>query len=147
MASLTTIMAELAEAIRAATAGTDPKIEVYNVMEPTPTTMAVDVYPADPFRDKLSGGFGDISGAYIFTVRARVDEADLDASQAALLALMDDEDPRCLASAVMTDQTLNGNASSVDVDGPSGYIRYADVDRHAPLLGVEWKVRVLPARS
>ncbi len=142
-----TLIAEMAEALRDAVDGLDVPIYVYEGLMAEPSTPALDIYPADPFREKLSAGFGDISGAYLFTVRARVDVADNDAAQSILLSFMDDEDDLCVALALQDDQTLNGNASSVDVDGPSGYVRFAEVERRTPLLGVEWKVRVIPASS
>lgn len=140
-------MGALGDQLRAAFSGSDVKVEVYDLMQVAPSTPAIDIYPADPFREKESAGFGQISGAYMFTVRARIDVADHEASQDILLAFMDDEDDLSVANALLEDQTLAGNASSVDVDGPSGYIRYIEVDRHADLLGVEWKVRLLPAYS
>jgi hypothetical protein len=138
----------LADAIRTAVDGSDPKTEVYETMQPAPMGLvSIDIYPADPFRRSESAGMGDIAGSYVFKVRARIDEADLDANQAALDSLMSDDDPLCIAAALMADQRLGDLAFTVDVDGPSGYTRYQDVDRHAALLGVDWTVEVIPAYS
>lgn len=106
-----------------------------------PAEPAIDVYPADPFRTTEEAGFGDTSGAYQFIVRARV-AGDVDGRQDLLLSLMDDEDALCVATKLQDDQTLNGLASSVEVDGPSGYTVYVE-GTGAALLGCEWRVAVL----
>lgn len=108
-----------------------------------PTSPSVDIYPADPFRSTEEAGFGEISGALFFTVRARVSTLDNDAAQDLLLELMDDESSYCVAAALMDDQTLNGLASSVDVDGPSGFVSFVDSGGEGALLGVTWRAEVL----
>jgi hypothetical protein len=110
-----------------------------------PTPPAVDIYPADPFRTTDAAGFGDISGAYVFTVRARVNTTDNEAGQDVLLAMMDDEHDLCVAVALEDDQSLNGLASSVDVGGPSGYRLYVEGDQ--AFLGCEWNVTVVRTLS
>jgi hypothetical protein len=45
------------------------------------------------------------------------------------------------------DQTLNGLASSVYVDGPTPFRRYRDIEGLPAYLGCEWFVRVLPEQS
>jgi hypothetical protein len=112
-----------------------------------PSGLSIDIYPGDPSRDTAAAGLGEVSGAWIFTVRARVDLGDPDASQDALLRLMDDEeaDELSVALALMDDQTLNGFATSVNVEGPSGYIAY--VDSPGNMVGIEWRVTVLRATS
>ena len=48
----------------------------------------------------------------------------------------------------MEDQTLNGLASSVFVEGNTGYTRYLDGGTESGgLLGCEWRVRVLRVQS
>lgn len=108
-----------------------------------PTGLSIDIYPADPFRGTESAGFGDTSGEYIFLVRARISGGDSAASQDDLLALMDDEDDLCLAAALMEDQTLNGLASTVDVEDSSGFRQYVGVDNKNAYLGCQWTVTVL----
>ena len=57
---------------------------------------------------------------------------------------MDDEDAIGVASTLMEDQTLNGLASSVYVEGNTGYVQYLDPGQDgAAFLGCEWRVRVL----
>lgn len=111
----------------------------------SPTEPAIDIYPADPFRTPEEAGFQEINGALNFIVRARV-AGDADGRQDLLLALMDDEDDLCVAAALEDDQTLNGLASSVDVQGPSGYTQYVESAGGA-YLGCEWRVRVLQLLS
>ena len=69
------------------------------------------------------------------------------AGQDLLLRLMDDEDAISVASTLMEDQTLGGLASSVYVEGNSGYIRYLEGDEGGALLGCEWRLRVLRVLS
>ena len=61
---------------------------------------------------------------------------------------MDDEDDISVAGTLMEDQTLNGLASSVFVEGNTGYTRYMDGGTESGgLLGCEWRVRVLRVQS
>lgn len=137
-------MDELKSVLDTAFAGEDIQVAARLNLNPSAPT-SVDIYPGDPFREETAAGFTDLSGMVIFTVRARVDVADTDSAQDALLRLMDDDDDICLAAALEDDQTLNGWASSVKVEGPSGYIPYGD--NPGVLLGCQWKVSVLRAFS
>ena len=115
-----------------------------------PTPPSIDIYPGDPFRDTTDGttGFQEVGGALLLTVRARVGTADNLAAQDLLLRFMDDEDDISVAATLMEDQTLGGLASSVHVDGNSGYLTYIDPGQEgAALLGCEWRVRVLRVLS
>lgn len=112
-----------------------------------PTPPTIDIYPADPFRTTDAAGFGDVSGAMVFIVRARVNAIDNDAEQALLLLLMDDDEQTSVPAALLEDQTLNGRAHSIEVDGPSGFRLYEDVPGQKILLGCEWIVTVLGAQS
>ena len=61
---------------------------------------------------------------------------------------MDDEDAIGVAPTLMEDQTLNGLASSVYVEGNTGYVQYLDAGQEgAAYLGCEWRVRVLRVLS
>jgi hypothetical protein len=122
------------------------EIQVVGRQNLNPDGFAIDVYPADPFRTPDAAGFGDITGAVNWVVRARI-AGDRDAEQDLLLLLMDEESDFAIATALMDDQTLNGLASSVEVDGPSGYTLYADGPGDSFRLGVEWRVTVLRAYS
>jgi hypothetical protein len=135
---LLSIMNELGYAIEAVVG---PTIQVVPRMNLHPSGVSIDIVPADPFRETSSAGFGETSGKLVFTVRVRTDVPDELGSQDAILALMDDEDASCVAAALQDDQTLNGLASSVEVDGPSGYRFYGD--NPGAMLGVEWRVTVL----
>ncbi len=114
-----------------------------------PTPPAIDMWPgnAGEQRDPAAAGFGDINGALLFTVRARVAAVDNEAQQELLYSFCDDADPLCLAAALMDDQTLGGLASSVEVLGPSEPAIYQDIPAQAPLLGVQWRVEVLAVAS
>ncbi len=111
----------------------------------SPTPPVIDMWPgnAGEQRDGAAAGFQDVNGALLFTVRARVAAADNEAEQELLYALCDEEDPACVAVALMADQTLNGLASSVEVLGPSEPTIYQDVAGQTPLLGVQWRVEIL----
>lgn len=111
-----------------------------------PSGLSIDIYPDDPSRDPAAAGLGQpASEQWIFKVRARVDLGDNDGAQDVLLQLMDDEDDLSVAAALFDDQTLNGLATSVQVEGPSGYIAYTD--NPGNMIGVEWRVTVMRALS
>lgn len=107
---------------------------------------AIDIYPAAEFITDTGRGFDEVEGALNFVVRARV-AGDADGRQDLLLTLMDANHENCVAHALEDDQTLNGKASSVEVDGPSGYTQYLDSGGSAALIGAEWRVTVLRAQS
>ncbi len=142
-APLADLMAEMAATIEDALGSAVD--QVTPLMNLNPTGLSVDIYPAPAFRDPEQAGFGEVNGAYLFTVRARLDIGDLDGSQEALIALMDDEASTSLGAALYDDQTLNGYASAVRVDGPSGFIPYTDSP--GTTVGVEWNVLVIRALS
>jgi len=132
----------LASAIEAAAfSGVEQVVGRLN-LDPTP--LSIDVYPAEPFYDDRSDGFGDTSYGYRYTVRARTHSADPIPAQDLLLDLMDAEEG--LAIALEDDQTLNGNASSVKVDGPTGLRPYRGKGESI-LIGCEWTALVLPETS
>jgi len=137
-------MDELADQIRAAVvAVTDIDIQVEPRMVMSPSPPSIDIYPAPDSRDTTSAGYGDLDGAYMLTVRARVDPSDHDAGQDVLLAFMDDEDDLCIAAAIEDDPTLNGLAASVDVVSTSGFGSFAD----GAYVGCQWTVRIINATS
>lgn len=145
-ASLVDLLDEMADKLRTAVSlvGFPVQVEPRYIIGASPPSL--DIFPSDQFRGDTSSGFGAIAGELLFTVRARV-SGDRDAEQDLLLALMDEEDELSVAAALMDDQTLNGLASSVDVDGPSGYRQYIEAGDQAALLGCEWKVTVLRLQS
>jgi len=114
-----------------------------------PTPPCIDMWPgnAGEMRDYTAAGMGDIAGAFLFTVRARVAAADSESQQELLYSFCDDEDPLCVAGVLMEDQTLGGYAASVDVTGPTEPTIYQDVIGDPPLLGAQWRVEVLNATS
>lgn len=118
-----------------------PEIQVVRGLNLNPTGVSIDIYPGDPFRESETAAFGD-RGEIIFTVRARTDLPDVDGSQEALLALMDDEHAMSVAMALQDDQSLNGLASSVKVDGPSG-VGFDAGAQGQTLLGCMFRVTVL----
>ncbi len=128
---------------------TETEVQVVGRRNFNPTPPAIDIYPGDPFRESPGiAGFGETGGELIFTVRARVTTVDNIAGQELLLRFMDDEDPISVASTLMDDQTLNGLASSVYVEGNSGYLQYVEGGTEGgALLGCEWRVRVLRVLS
>lgn len=143
--SLRAIMDEIATTLGDALGADVEQVVGRLVTEPSPP--CIDVYPGDPFADDQGAGFGDIAGRYILTVRARVATADHEAGQDVLLDLMDADGDLSVATILQDDQTLNGHASSVKVDGPSGFRRYVDSNGQQALLGAEWAVSVMPEFS
>ena len=149
-ASLAELLDELANTMLAVVgpAVSETEVQVVGRRNFNPTPPSIDIYPGDPFRSTPdSAGFGETGGELLLTVRARVTTVDNIAGQDLLLRLMDDEDAISVASTLMEDQTLGGLASSVYVEGNSGYIRYLEGDEGGALLGCEWRLRVLRVLS
>jgi hypothetical protein len=107
---------------------------------------AIDIYPAFEFVTNTARGFDQVEGELNFVVRARVN-GDAYGRQDLLLTLMDANHDNCVAHALEDDQTLNGKASSVEVDGPTGYTQYADAGGSMSHIGCEWRVTVVRALS
>lgn len=145
-ATLAELADEIAATIENALAAAGEEIQVTGRLNRTPDSFAIDVYPADPFVTQEEAAFGWIVGAHHWVVRARI-AGDRDAEQDLLLQLMDDTDDLSVANALMDDQTLNGLATSVEVDGPSGYTQYVGDGGDSAMLGVEWRVTILRAYS
>jgi len=124
----------------------DIQVEPRMILEPWP--LCVDVYPGDPARDLDSAAFDD-DGGYRLTVRARIGTADFDGAYDVLISLMDDEDPLHLASAILEDDTLDGNASSTSIlpTDQSGLRAYEHPSGAGGHLGFQVSVLVIPARS
>jgi hypothetical protein len=81
-----------------------------------------------------------------------VHTADNEAGQDLLLSFMDFLDDLSVAQALFDDQSLNGWASSVNVEGPSGYTEFVEpegtrVGIQRSLLGCSWRVSILAAQS
>ncbi len=139
------IVAEIVANLDAMVDASDYEIAVWPGMLFNPSTTAIDVYPADPFRDPQYAAQGDVDGSYEFIVRARTGLNDLDSGQLILLDLMDDDSDVCVAHAVGDDPTLNGYAMDVFVGDPSGF--QAHVVTEGTMVGVTWPVTVLAAHS
>lgn len=141
------IVDEMASALEAMVAASDYEIAVWPGFLFNPSTTAIDIYPADPFRDPQFAAHGDVDGSYEFIVRARTGLNDLDSGQAILLDLMDDESDVSVALALSDDPTLNGYAHDTYVHGPSGFRPYLAPGETNTQVGVEWTVSVLAAHS
>lgn len=147
-AGLRAIGDALAEQIRNVTEqieGIDVQVERGYLLNPTPPS--VDIYWDEPARDPDTAAFDDISGAYLFTVRARVGTADTDAGQDLLWAFADDTDDLCLAAAILDEPTLGGLAGSIDVRGFTGIRAFEQVSGEGWYLGFQFAVLVIPAES
>lgn len=143
------ILDELADTLREAfvlVTDIDIQVEPRMVLNASPPT--VDIFPADPFREELTAGMGEVEGAYRFTIRARVSTTDADAMQDLLLAMMDHRNALSVKEILMADPTLNGLADDMDIDGPTGYRRYVEPGAtEVALLGVEWTATVVDAAT
>jgi hypothetical protein len=101
----------------------------------------VDIYPADPFSEQMD--FGTLrSRDFLFTVRARVNPVDIDATQQLLLQLMDPLQDTSVHAAIHSDRTLGGLVDDVSAIGPTGVIVYSPVGGEGYLVGCEWRTRV-----
>ena len=145
MATLAAIMDALATQIREELDDvTDVAVQVEPRWVTNPTTPCIDMYPTDPSSDEELRAFGELLGGELLTVRARVDMGDTVAAQDLLLGLMDDEDPLSVAGAIMSDTTLGGLTSAIDVRSRSGYVRSTESGEH---MGCLWNIVVVKARS
>ena len=145
-ASLAELLDEMAATMLAVVgpAVTETEVQVVGRRNFNPTPPSIDIYPGDPFRDTPSAGFTETGGELLLTVRARVSTVDNIAGQELLLRLMDDEDAIGVASTLMEDQTLNGLASSVYVEGQHGL---RPVPRPRPGRGRLPRLRVARPRA
>lgn len=137
MTALADLMGAMADTIRDTLSTSDFPVQVEPKMIFNPTPLSVDIYPGFVARDTETAGMGELAGAYVFTVRARINKDDTDATQEVLFAMLDDEDPLCLAAALMADPTLGGAAADVFVSESSGLFEFD------PYVGVTWSVLVV----
>ena len=149
LASLRDIVDELASVVSGVLDDqTDYPIEVRPRRAVSVTsTPIVDIYPGDSPRFTDSAGYRLLTdqGGYQLTIRTRI-SGDVDAQQDLLLEFMDDASPLSLAAAVTDDPTLNGLASGVSAQDPTGHVLYEEGDAGA-LLGFQFTCVVLPAES
>lgn len=148
MTELQSIMVAIADQIRhviVTTGGVTAQVEPRWIIHPTP--LAIDVIPGDLLRDPETAAFGDVSGGYFITVRARINTPDFDSSYDALVELMDDSNDLCLAAAVFDDPTLNGYASSMDLRDFTGLRAYERIKGDGADLGFQFTLLVIPAQS
>jgi hypothetical protein len=145
VATLAAIMDALATQIRDELDDvTDVAVQVEPRWVSNPTAPSIDMYPTDPSDDEELRAFGEFLGGELVSIRARVDMGDTVAAQDLLLALMDDEDPLSLAAAVMSDPTLGGLTSAIDIRSRSGYVRSLESGDH---MGCLWNIVIVKARS
>jgi hypothetical protein len=147
-AGLQDIITALADQIRSVLEQVDEidvQVEPRWVVVPSPLT--VDVYFGDPSRDDASAGFDDVSGAYILTVRARINTPDFDAAYDILVALADDTDDLSLAMAILDEPTLNGYAGSLHLRDFSGLRAFERISGDGADLGFQITALVIPAES
>lgn len=146
------ILDELANAIRAdigsvlAADGIDATIEPRFVLSPS-EGICIDVFPGAPPRDSGYAAFGDVSGAYVVTVRARVTVNDYVEMQDILADMIDDQHALSVAACVVADQSLDGWTTQVFVD-PDGFSGLQDFSLPGvPLVGCTWRLLVAAALS
>jgi len=144
-AGLINIMDAMAAQVEAAVEG-DYDVQVFAGILWNPTPPTIDIYPGGLSRNGATASFDEISGGYVFTVRARVLVADIDAGQRLLWRFMDDTDSMSIAGALLTDPTLNGYASSLTVRDIGGAIAYP-VGPEGELVGFSFTCEVIPGVS
>jgi hypothetical protein len=117
-------------------------VQVEPRMVTNPTPPCVDLLVGDPSENDEMGGFGELDAGEMIVVRVRVNTSDSDAGQDLLLAFMDDADPLSIKAALLTDETLNGTANSVDVESRSGYTMFPSAQQDGFHLGCTFRVMV-----
>lgn len=145
LSDLMTAMADQIRGVLVAANELDVQVEPRWILNPTP--LAIDVLPGDLSRDPDSAAFGDISGAYVLTVRARINTPDFDEAWDILMDLMDDNHDLSLAQAVLDDPTLNGYATSVDLRDFTGLRGYETPSGEGGHLGFQFTALVFGADS
>lgn len=127
--------------------GIDAEIEARLVTSPS-EAIVLDIYPGAPSRDSEAAGFGDLSGFYALTVRARVTVTDDANAQDILLDMVDDNHALSVAYALESDQDLGGYATGVFVDADffSGLLEFS-TGSSAGMVGCTWRVLVAVAVS
>lgn len=147
--TLAEILDELADTIRNVVSqvnDVDVQVEPRMVIDPSPP--CIDMYPSSPSMEPSLEAFGDLIGGELITVRVRVSTADSEAGQDLMLALMDDEDPLSLVSAITDEPSLNGLVAAMDIQGRTGYELYDAPQRHeGAWLGFRVFVILVKARS
>ena len=129
-----------------ASQGVDTEVEPRLVLSPS-ESPCIDIYPGESARSSAEAAFGDISGAYVVTVRARVTLADDESAQDVLTDMVDDTHALSVAAAVESDQSLDGWTTfvAVDADGFSGLLDMSMPGRQ--MVGCTWRVLVGQAVS
>ena len=144
VAGLRDIMDAMVSQIEAAVED-DYDVQVFRGILWNPTPPTIDVFPGGVARNGADAGFDDLSGGYLFTVRARVLTADVEAGQDLLLRFMDDTDSMCIAGALMADPTLNGLAATLTVRDLSGWQPYPGIE--GEMLGFSFTCEVIAGES
>jgi hypothetical protein len=136
------VMDALAEQIQT---GLDPAVETLQVtprMTFNPTPPSIDIYPSDPFQERLAFGLGEVE--VFFDVRARVSTAEHEGGQDLLLSLMDPAALTSVAAAISADRTLGGAVQDAQAESPSNFGAYVDPGPNSTaLLGCTWRTRVI----
>ncbi len=117
--------------------GIDIIIEPRFVMTPS-EALVIDIYQGAPARDSEAAAFGDITGFYALTVRARANINDSTEAQDILRDMTDDLHALSVAASLEA-SLLNGYATQVvvDADSFSGLLEYP-----LGLVGCTWRVLV-----
>lgn len=116
-------------------------LQVTSQMNRNPTPPAVDLYPADPFQEPDAYGH-PVQQQAVWTVRARVNTADVDYGQTLLLEMMDPASPKSVLAALAVDASFNNTCQDSTVESLSGYIQYTDPGS-MELLGCQWRLRTI----
>ena len=124
--------------------GIDVEIEPRLVMSPS-EALVIDLYPGGPSRDSEAAAFGDLSGFYVITVRARANVNDSGEAQDILRDMIDDQHDLSVAAA-LDSSLLNGYATQVVVD-PDGFSGLLEFNPGSPMVGCTWRVLVGAAVS
>lgn len=135
-------MSALADVLRTqigaslASDGIDAEIEAELVPSPS-EAICLDIYAGTPARQSDEAAFGDISGFFVLTVRARVSVTDSDSAQDILWDMIDDSHDLSVAAAIESDPSLNGYATDVFVD-PDAFSGTLPFD--TGWVGCTWRV-------
>ena len=91
-----------------------------------------------------AAGFGDFEGEIGFVVSSWVSVGDSEGSWRLLYDMLDSQSDYCIVVPLMDDTKLNGTASAVRVESPTGPYEFHNPDG-GRLVGYRWRVTVIRA--
>lgn len=142
LATLEQIRAGLLAALTARLGSTDQQLSAYVLKQPTLPTVWIRPKPDVPIMYHESFGAGGGVQMWGFLVEAYCGDVGDVAAQKKLDAYLS-SGPKCIAEALLADQTLGGVVQSLKVLQCNAYTEFLRADGTAA-IGANWEVDVYP---